>query len=179
MKDIICPHCQEAFTIDEAGYAEIQKQVRNSEFNQEIHERLEIAEREKKAAVELAETKAKSEMQETRAAKDTQLQELQAQLEAAEMAKTLAVTTAVSEAEKERDTFKNSLEQVKLTKELATKALEDQHAVQIKDRDDEIKRLGDFRARLSTKMVGQSLENHCEATTLFIRCNMILYACIS
>ena len=63
MREIICPHCGKAFKIDEAGYADIVKQVRDSEFEQQLHDRLELAERDKRNAIELAETKASNELQ--------------------------------------------------------------------------------------------------------------------
>jgi len=53
MHEIICPHCGKAFKIDEAGYADILKQVRDSEFDKALHERLALAEKEKKTAIEL------------------------------------------------------------------------------------------------------------------------------
>jgi hypothetical protein len=162
MKDIICPHCEKAFTIDETGYADIVKQVRNSEFNQDLHERLEIADQKKQAEVELAKTKVAKEMQEIATAKDTQIQGLEAEVKNADMAQTLAVTTAVRETEKERDTFKNGLDQAELSKELATKSLEEHHKIQMQNKDDLIAQLRDFKTRLSTKMIGQSLEDHCE-----------------
>ena len=62
MNEINCPHCKKAFTIDEAGYADILKQVRDSEFDQQLHERLELAEKEKINAVELANEQARNEM---------------------------------------------------------------------------------------------------------------------
>jgi hypothetical protein len=68
----------------------------------------------------------------------------------------------VSKVEKERDGLKNTLERAELEKELATKSLEDKYLTQIKDRDDAIERLRDMKARLSTKMVGETLELHCE-----------------
>ena len=63
MHEIICPHCNQAFKIDEAGYADILKQVRDSEFEKQLHERLVLADTEKKNAVELAKVKVSSEMQ--------------------------------------------------------------------------------------------------------------------
>ena len=63
MHEIICPHCGKAFKIDEAGYADILKQVRDGEFEQQLHERLELAEQDKQNAVELAQTKVASELQ--------------------------------------------------------------------------------------------------------------------
>ena len=72
MHEIICPHCGKAFKIDEAGYADILKQVRDGEFEQQLHERLELAEQDKRNAVELAETRVASEAQKAAAAKDAE-----------------------------------------------------------------------------------------------------------
>jgi hypothetical protein len=162
MNEIICPHCGKAFKIDEAGYADILKQVRDSEFEQQLHERLELAEREKLNAVELAREQAGSEMQKSAAAKDAEIQDLKNKLDKIEVAQKLAITEAVSLVEKERDEIKNSLERVELEKQLAEKSLKDKYETQIKDRDDAIERLRDMKARLSTKMVGETLEQHCE-----------------
>ena len=209
MHEIICPHCKKAFKVDEAGYADILKQVRDSEFEQQLHERLELAEKDKLNAVELAKNKVSSDMQKAAAAKDAEIQELKAKLDAGEVtrklavtealttvekerdalaneleqtkqdnqaasklaeakldandvAQKLAITEAVSEVEKERDELKNGLKQVELEKELSEKSLKDKYETQIKDRDDAIERLRDMKARLSTKMVGETLEQHCE-----------------
>ena len=202
MHEIICPHCKKAFKIDEAGYADILKQVRDSEFEQQLHERLELAEREKRSAVELATTKVASESQRTAAAKDAEIQELKAKLDAAEAARKLAVNEAtraveierdalanaknaeiqglkakldatdvvrklaineaVGTVEKQRDELKSGLDRSELEKQLAEKSLKDKYETQIKDRDDMIERLRDLKARLSTKMVGETLEQHCD-----------------
>lgn len=231
MHEIICPHCKKAFKIDEAGYADILNQVRDSAFEQQLHERLELAEKDKQSAVELAKVKVASELQKTTAAKDTEIQELKAKLEANAIERALAVTQALSVVEKERDLLANELEQARhdkqaasklaeaklinelqtataakdaeilslkaqletsavnqklalteavsavvkerdelksgldratLEKELAEKSLREKYETQIKDRDDAIERLRDMKARLSTKMVGETLEQHCE-----------------
>ncbi|NYT47403.1 MAG: DUF2130 domain-containing protein [Candidatus Methanofishera endochildressiae] len=209
MHEIICPHCKKAFKVDETGYADILKQVRDSEFEQQLHERLELAEKDKRNAVELAKNKVGNDMQKATAAKDAEIQELKAKLDAGEVTRKLAVTEALSTVEKERDALANKLEQVKqdnkaasmlaeaklgankvaqklaiteavsavekdrdelknglkqaeLEKILAEKLLKDKYETQIKDRDDAIERLRDMKARLSTKMVGETLEQHCE-----------------
>jgi hypothetical protein len=74
--EIICPHCSKAFKIDEAGYADILKQVRDDAFEQQLHERLALAEQDKRNAVELATTRVASELQQTAAAKDAENQRL-------------------------------------------------------------------------------------------------------
>ena len=162
MHEIICPHCKKAFKIDEAGYADILKQVRDSEFDQQLHERLELAERDKRNAIELATIKVTSELEKAAAVKNTEIQELKARLNAGEVEQKLAITEAVNAVEKERNELKSSLERTKLEKELAEKSLKDKYETQIKDRDDAIERLRDMKARLSTKMVGETLEQHCE-----------------
>jgi hypothetical protein len=209
MHEIICPHCKKAFKVDEAGYADILKQVRDSEFEQQLHERLALAEKDKQSAVELAMNKVGSELQKVAATKDLEIQELHAKLDAGEVKRKLAVTEAlnsvekerdalanelkqaqqqhqaaaklaeaergakevaqklaiaeaVAKVEKERDALQNSLEHAELEKQLAQTSLKDKYETQIKDRDDMIERLRDMKARLSTKMVGETLEQHCE-----------------
>jgi len=202
MHEIICPHCSKAFKIDEAGYADILKQVRDDAFEQQLHERLALAENDKRNAVELATAKAASESQRAAAAKDAEIQGLRARLDAGEVARKLAVAEALNAVEKERDRLqqqlaqakldqqsaarlaealranelqqaaaakdaeiarlKDGLERAALEKQLAEKSLKDKYDTQIKDRDDAIERLRDMKARLSTKMVGETLEQHCE-----------------
>ncbi len=202
MNEIICPHCHKAFKVDEAGYANILKQVRDSEFEKDIHARLELAEKEKQSAIELAKEKVSNELQKTSADKDAEIKELKAKLEAGETAKKLAVTEALNEIQKqlqdqsaqkdlqiqelksqlqakqlqeqiavkdavslveqERDRLKSALESADIQKKLAEQSLKEKYETQIKDRDDAIERLRDMKAKLSTKMVGETLEQHCE-----------------
>lgn len=174
MHEIICPHCRKAFKIDEAGYADIVKQVRDDEFAKQLRDRLELAEQEKKSAIELAQTQAGLELQRVAALKDTEIQRLQSTLDNGELAKQLAVKQALSEVEKERDALTNRLTQAKKDQEsaaeLAKAKLESERQkivtekdTQIKDLTNEVKRIQDMKARLSTKMIGETLEQHCEA----------------
>lgn len=191
MNEIICPHCHKAFKIDEAGYADILKQVRDADFEQQLHDRLELAEQEKAVAIELATTRLSVELQRDSASKDTEIKQLQERLRASEVAQRLAVSEAISPKDteieqlkaklasvkieqkmaiteavdvvrKERDDLKNSLEKAALEKQISEKALKERYEVQIKDRDEAIERLKDMKARLSTKMVGETLEQHCD-----------------
>ncbi len=235
MHEIICPHCHKAFKIDEAGYADILKQVRDGDFEKQLHERLELAEREKRDAIALAEANVTNALQKTAAAKDTEIQALKAQLDAGEVARKLAVTEALGTVSKERDQLanelkaeqerarnssqaaaqlaeaklahalqaeaakkdaeiqalqaklaasetarqlavneavgvvarerddlKNDLNLIAVKNQLEEKAIKEQFALQLRDRDGEIARLRDMKARLSTKMVGETLEQHCE-----------------
>ena len=116
MQDIHCPECKKAFKIDEAGYADIVKQVRDSEFTQQLNERLDIAEKEKINAVELAKQQATNDAQKKSAAKDAEIQDLKARLEAGDTSKQLAVSEAVKAVEKERDDLANRLRQAELEK---------------------------------------------------------------
>ncbi|OUW27518.1 MAG: hypothetical protein CBD37_07085 [Cyanobacteria bacterium TMED177] len=220
MHDIICPHCSKAFKVDEAGYANILKQVRDRDFEQQLNKRLALAEQEKRNAIELAMARKQTELQEleaqlrardveqelavkdavlaaekqrdllatelkqmretgetavrlaeTRFAKEIQtltlqkdgaLRDLKARLEASDMQRQLAVVEAVTSVEKERDDLRNALSQTELKHQLASQSMKDRYEIQIQDRDQAIERLRDMKARLSTKMVGETLEQHCE-----------------
>ena len=107
-------------------------------------------------------SKLTSELQRASAAKDTAIQELRSKLDATKIEHKLAVNEAVSAVERERDSIKSNLERSELEMQLAEKALTDKYETQIRDRDAAIERLRDMKARLSTKMVGETLEQHCE-----------------
>ncbi|HMY37903.1 MAG TPA: DUF2130 domain-containing protein, partial [Marinagarivorans sp.] len=231
MHDIICPHCNKAFKIDETGYADILKQVRDKDFEHQLHERLELAEQEKRNAVELtkaqvtrelekaaaaqeaqiqalkatidagelsqqlavrdalsavekdrdalaheltalkqqmqaaaqlAQANILNEAQKVAASKDAEIQALQAKLAAADLTQKLALTEAVNAAEVERTTLKNTVQRLELEKNIAEQALKEKYEMQLKDRDAHIERLKDLKAKLSTKMLGETLEQHCE-----------------
>lgn len=147
---------------ESAGYLEILKKVRDTEFEKQLNERLHIAEKEKINEVKLATINVKNSMQEVIAVKAVEIKELKAKLEASQLEKKLAVTEAISKIEKERNELKNNLKQSALEQQLAEKSLKDMHRIQLKDRDDIIERLQDMKARLSTKMIGETLEQHCE-----------------
>jgi len=110
----------------------------------------------------MAEIEKSKALQETSALKDMEIQELKATLSAKEMSQKLAITEAVSGVERERDQLKHKLENTALEKQVAEKALIDKYEIRIKDRDEAIERLRDMKAKLSTKMVGETLEQHCE-----------------
>lgn len=173
MNEISCPHCNKAFKVDETGYAHILKQVRDSEFDKQLQERLELASKEKQNAIELTKEKTINQMRddaskkikeasESLAERDKMIAQLKAQIDANEMKEKLAINEAVNNIEKERDELKNNLKEVQLKSELAENSLKDKYETQIKDRDDAIERLKDMKARLSTKMIGETLEIHCE-----------------
>ena len=162
MHEITCPNCKKAFKIDETGYADILKQVRDNEFEKQLNSRLSLAEKEKVTAIELEKFKVTSELDKKAAVKDAEIQELKAKLQNSEITTKLAINEAVNAVVKERDGLKSDLDRVPLEKQLAENILKDTYEKQIKDRDDKIERLLDMKARLSTKMVGETLEQHCE-----------------
>jgi hypothetical protein len=157
MNEIICPHCKKAFKIDEAGYADILKQVRNREFESELHDRLAMAEKDKVNAVKLAEERARGALQaeaakterqltETTAQKEAEIAKLQAKLESSESEKQHAVTEALLMVEKERDELANQLKSKETEKQLAvTEVLakiekeRDELANQLKDQENAVK----------------------------------------
>ena len=110
MNEIKCPHCSTAFKVDEAGYANILKQVRDSEFEQQLHDRLELAEKEKMREVELAKSNTRNDMQAAASAKDAEIQNLKAIIDKGDIARKLAVTDALKDVEKERNFLANKLE---------------------------------------------------------------------
>jgi hypothetical protein len=191
VKEIICPHCKKAFKIDEAGYAEILKQVRDSDFQRQLHDRLELAEKDKRSAVELATTKAQSELQLSAAAKDAEIKELRAKLAGGDSARSLAVaeavakkdseiqalqaaigkseiqlqlavTEAVAVVEKQRDDLARKLENKETEQKLQESNLKQAHSIELKSKEELVAYYKDFKAKLSTKMVGETLEQHCE-----------------
>ncbi|WP_417610191.1 DUF2130 domain-containing protein [Owenweeksia hongkongensis] len=191
MNEIICPHCNKAFKVDEAGYADILKQVRDHQFEEELHTRLELAEKEKENAVKLAEanlknalqadlTKKDNELIELRARNERQLSELLAQkeseisnmkakIENAEIQKQLAISEALKAIEKERDNLQSELKSKETEKLLLEKSINEKFAAELKTKDDIIKLKDDeiafrkdMKQKLSTKMVGETLEQHCE-----------------
>ena len=184
MNEIICPHCEKAFKVDEAGFADILKQVHDAEFKKELHERVEMLEKEKETAVKLAEANIKNILQADLAKKDKDLAELKAEkerelleilakketeiadmkskIESAEIQKKLAISEAVNPVEKERDDFKIKLQGKEHEMQLREVSLKDKYENELKSKDEIIERYKDLKLKLSTKMVGETLEQHCE-----------------
>jgi len=187
MNEIICPNCKKAFKVDEAGFADILKQVRDHEFEEELQKRLNLAEQDKENAVKLADAKHKNVLQEKLALKDKELEKLKADnaLELAkkdttiaelktksanaDIEKKLSVAEAVKKIEKERDDLINDLKNKDTEKQLLEKSLNEKHSSELKTKDEiiklkdeEIALRKDMKQKLSTKMVGETLEQHCE-----------------
>ena len=180
MNEIICPNCKKAFKVDEAGFADILKQVRDHQFEEELQKRLKLAEIEKEGAVKLVEANFKNALQENLSKKDIELSEkiaskvaeiaeIKAKLENAELLKQLSVTEAVQNIEKERDELSNKLKFKDTESQLLEKSLNEKFAAALKTKDeiikmkdDEIDLRKDLKLKLSTKMIGETLEQHCE-----------------
>ena len=195
MNEIKCPNCGRAFNIDEAGYADILKQVHNDEFEKILHERLQLAEKDKENAIELAETKivskleketatkdleiarlreelkstaklveakVASDMKDAAVKKDAEIEHLKSELTTANILKKLELKETLGLVEKERDDLKRNLESKDAEQKFLESSLKEKYETQIKDRDDAIERLKDMKSKLSTKMLGETLEQHCE-----------------
>lgn len=162
MHEVICPNCGKAFKIDEAGYSDIVKQVHDSEFEKALHERLALAEKAKKTEIALVETRLASELGMEAAKKDAEIAKLKAELSSKEIATRLAVNEAVSVVEKERDALARDLELKATEQKLLESGLKERHATDLKAKDDQIAYYKDLKMKLSTKMVGETLEQHCE-----------------
>ena len=191
MNEIICPNCKKAFKVDEAGFADILKQVRDRQFEEELQNRLNLADKEKESAVKLAEANTRNLFQEQLAKKDKELIELKSQhtitlteksnkreaeisqlkakIDKVEVEKKLAINEATQKIEKERDNLENDLKTKDLEKQNLKSSLIQQYTTELKNKDniikykdDEIARVKDMKLKLSTKMLGETLEQHCE-----------------
>ena len=191
MNEIICPNCKKVFKVDEAGFADILKQVRDHKFEEELQERLNLAEKEKINAIKLAEANLKNSFQENLAKKDKELIELKAKsdselvktlsekeseisemkskIQNAEIDKKLKITEAIKEIEKQRDNLANDLKNKETETQLFEKSLKEKYSAELKTKndiiklkDDEIAFRKDMKLKLSTKMIGETLEQHCE-----------------
>lgn len=155
MQEIKCPKCGAVFQVDESGYAAIIKQVRDKEFEKEISRREDVFKTEKDSAVEIAVTKAEAE-------KDKEIAKLKSELELNKTGSDLAIKTAVQEKETRILELESKLKLEQSERELREKSLNEKYSDELKRKDEEIAYYKDFKARQSTKMVGESLEQHCE-----------------
>ena len=191
MQQIKCPKCGEVFQIDEAGYAAIVKQVRDREFNSEIKRAEEQYKEDKAAAVSLAKAETEKKVQEIISDKDQEIVRLRASIEAYDKEKALAVNEAVQQKESEyrklvdekeseyrkvaasldeeisqkKEQLQRLSGELKVSEkqaELNIQVLKDEYETKLKMKDEQIDYYKDLKARQSTKMVGETLEQHCE-----------------
>ena len=192
MSEIKCPNCDKAFKIDESGYNDILKQVRDDQFQKEINNIKNLSIKEKETAVELALAKSKSVYKQQIATNDFKFKEiiaknadqhfkdisnkrieierLKSTINNFEKDKELAVSNATNQIEKDLNQLKNDLENQKVERQLFEKTLNEKHQSEIKTKDniiklkdEEIQLRKDLKLKLSTKMIGETLEKHCEA----------------
>lgn len=169
MHEIKCPHCGKAFKIDEAGYADIQRQVHDAEFHKELTEKLQ-SERDKFAKdLEITRRDTVEKMQAEIVARDQEIMRLESAIKNSATEKQLAVSEAIATAEQQRLTIERELDQLKndlKLKDNETKireqSLRDKYESAIELKNEEIDRLKDLKSKLSTKMIGETLEQHCE-----------------
>ncbi|MBQ2041625.1 MAG: DUF2130 domain-containing protein, partial [Firmicutes bacterium] len=162
MHEIRCPRCGEVFQVDESGYTAIVKQVRDSEFEKDLAVRLAEIEKGSKAELELVKEKSRSELARMLAEKEKALAELKIRLDNAGTEKELAVKTALAEKDAELIKLSGELSSAKTGAQLREKDLKESYEQKLKDKDEQIGYYKDLKARLSVKMVGESLEQHCE-----------------
>lgn len=186
-----CPNCKEVFKVDESVYTDIVKQVRDQQFTQELEARLQAAHKEKESAVQIAtatikealqkqlndkdrelndlKLKSREALMDEVAKKEERIRQLQSQVENAQLEKKLEIAQATSSIEKQRDQLVNDLKNAAVQKQLAEKSLQEQFQntlshkeLLLKSKEEEIERLKDYKQKLSTKMLGETLEQHCE-----------------
>lgn len=191
MNEIVCPHCKKTFNVDESGFADILKQVRDHHFEEELQTRLALADKEKESAIKLAEAnfkntqivdlaeknkeiaelkaKGERELAEKLAQKEIEITEMKSKIDNADITKKLSISEAVKNIEKQRDELNNALKNKEIEKELLSQSLKEKFNAEIKTKEDIIKMKDeeialrkDMKLKLSTKMIGETLEQHCE-----------------
>lgn len=164
MPEIRCPKCGEVFQVDEIGYDQIAQQVRDKEFAQELQRELELIrlQEEKKHTENI--TKKDAEL----SAKEQKIAELQAKLDASETEKKLAVSQALEKKNEELSQkateiadLKGVLRSQENESRMSEKSLQEKYEEKLKRKEEEVQYYKDFKARQSTKMIGESLEQHC------------------
>lgn len=180
MAELKCPKCGTAFKVDDSSYADILNQVRTHEFDKELKDRIaELAEQSKSAqkqalteatkdlekkitALEGQIKQADSEKEAAVAKKEAEIAKLEAKIQQADTDKKLAVAEALAPVEKERDRLAGDLKAKASEAQLRETSIVAQYKGALKLKDDEIQQLKDLKARLSTKMIGETLEQHCQ-----------------
>jgi hypothetical protein len=152
MSEITCPHCSKAFKVDQAGYAAILSQVKNKEFDKEIHQRLELEQERYNSELNLAKATTEKQSADILAQKERDILELESKINSMELEKDLAVKDALDPVKEEITNLKSQVDLAESERIIKEKSLEDKYKTQISN----------FKAKLSTKMVGETLELHCE-----------------
>ena len=169
MEQVVCPHCDQVFEMDAAGYAEIVKQIKNAEFETEIHQRLQSEGEKHLLAIKVAEAKIKEQSAKNITDKDKQIGRLKNELKSAEIKAKLEVNEAKSPLEGEIRDLKNEIKLKENEKELLEKNLKESHRIKLESKqdiidlkDEEITRIKDMKLKMSVKEIGEKLEKWCE-----------------
>lgn len=175
MQEMKCPNCGEVFQVDESGYAQLVRQVRDKEFSMEIERRERELKERRESDLKLARMEQEkvhgevlSKKEKELAKKDREIEQLKAQLANNEIQKQFAIAKALEEKNEEiteKSTeitkLKGQLNNKEIESELKEKNLKEKYEEQLKNKDEQIQYYKDFKTRQSTKMVGESLEIHC------------------
>ena len=168
MQEIKCPNCGKTFVVDDSGYAQIARQVRDSEFDRALRQRERDIAEAKEKELELAQMRQKEAFDRALAEAERRVEQLKAQLAGGETEKKLAVSEAVREKEKELSeqasevaALKNRLDNQETESQLKQQSLQREYESRLRQKDEMIEYYKDFKARQSTKMIGESLEQHC------------------
>lgn len=169
MPEIKCPHCGQIFQVDQSGYADLLSQVRTAEFHQELEARAKQLAREQAGEIAVLKTQAQADKQQAAAAYEQEIISLKAQISSAHTTQELAVSRAVAgekerlnDKEKELLSLRAQLADAKNQTQLQAQSLKDNYEIQLKAKDQEIAFYKDLKAKMSTKMLGETLEKHCE-----------------
>ncbi len=162
MPNITCPKCGETFKVDESYYAAILSQIRTQEFDNEVHAKIDQLKEQYKTELKLQEEKFKNETNLELSKKDSEISELKSQLKNQNTATELAVSKAIAPIEKERNELLSDLKIKEAEAKNKEQSMREQYEGAMKLKDEEIERLKDLKSKLSTKMVGETLEQHCE-----------------
>jgi len=166
---IECPKCHEVFQVDEAGYAAIVKQIRDKEFSKELKDRETQFEKDKENALQVAKLESEKDFNDKLSEKDKEIAELKNKLDSFNKDKQIEINELISKKDAELVKKDNEILKLQGQKDLDEKeflikeqTLKDKYEVQLQCKDEEIARYKDFKAKLSTKMLGETLEQHCE-----------------
>ncbi len=163
MQEIKCPNCGTVFQVDESGFADIVRQVRDEEFNREVRERESLLEEKLTAKLAAGETEKKLAQKDAEIAeKSSQIEKMRADAKAEDAKRRLEITEAVNSIEKERDDLAAKLRAQETERKLTEASLKERYEERLRLKEEEIAYYKDFKARQSTKMIGESLEQHCE-----------------
>ena len=180
MTEIKCPKCGTTFKIDDNNYIAIVNQIRETELAKELARHAQQHAQEKEMAVKLAQANASQEHEKAVAEYAKQITELKAQLAGNEKDKALALNEAMKatqQALQDKDMeilrLQNNIKMAEKNTEIATQDLKNQYETQLRVKDEQIALYKDMKTKMSTKMVGESLEQHCE--TEFNRIRMTAF----